>query len=161
MEGYCSTIELHPQADHSADQHAPIELVGGTFLRRNNLPTQIYLHRHTADLWWRELDSNQRRHSQRVYSPSPLATRAPLRNQSSYVTALHTSGQPASKPGDFSQIGFARTDAVYICGRSRASMLECNEISYGLQFQPASTLSMGQLPVGQLRGRILHHDGTN
>ncbi len=29
--------------------------------------------------WWRRLDSNQRRHSQRVYSPSPLATRALLR----------------------------------------------------------------------------------
>ena len=28
--------------------------------------------------WWRELDLNQRRHSQRVYSPSPLTTRAPL-----------------------------------------------------------------------------------
>lgn len=28
--------------------------------------------------WWRGLDSNQRRHSQRVYSPSPLTARAPL-----------------------------------------------------------------------------------
>ena len=28
--------------------------------------------------WWRGLDSNQRRHSQRIYSPSPLTTRAPL-----------------------------------------------------------------------------------
>src|SRR6516225_6559369 len=28
--------------------------------------------------WWRGLDSNQRRLSQRIYSPSPLATRAPL-----------------------------------------------------------------------------------
>ncbi len=28
--------------------------------------------------WWRGLDSNQRRHSQRIYSPPPLATRAPL-----------------------------------------------------------------------------------
>ena len=28
--------------------------------------------------WWRELDLNQRRHSQRIYSPSPLTTRASL-----------------------------------------------------------------------------------
>ena len=27
-------------------------------------------------MWWARLDSNQGRHSQRVYSPSPLATRA-------------------------------------------------------------------------------------
>ncbi len=31
--------------------------------------------------WWRGLDSNQRRLSQRIYSPSPLATRAPLRSK--------------------------------------------------------------------------------
>jgi hypothetical protein len=30
-------------------------------------------------VWWRGLDSNQRRLSQRIYSPSPLTTRAPLR----------------------------------------------------------------------------------
>ncbi len=30
--------------------------------------------------WWRRLDSNQRRLSQRIYSPSPLTTRALLRN---------------------------------------------------------------------------------
>ena len=39
-------------------------------------------HRHIAygrcTGWWRGLDSNQRRHSQRVYSPSPLTARAPL-----------------------------------------------------------------------------------
>jgi hypothetical protein len=32
-----------------------------------------------AEGWWRGLDSNQRRRSQRIYSPSPLTTRAPLR----------------------------------------------------------------------------------
>ena len=30
------------------------------------------------DEWWRELDLNQRRLSQRIYSPSPLTTRASL-----------------------------------------------------------------------------------
>ena len=29
-------------------------------------------------IWWRGLDLNQRRHSQRVYSPSLLTTQAPL-----------------------------------------------------------------------------------
>jgi hypothetical protein len=43
--------------------------------------------------WWRGLDSNQRRLSQRIYSPSPLATRAPLQTRKrgksrvGYVTA--------------------------------------------------------------------------
>ncbi len=42
-------------------------------------------HKKIAQIWWRRLDSNQRRHSQRVYSPSPLATRALLRA----ITKLH------------------------------------------------------------------------
>ena len=29
-------------------------------------------------IWWREKDSNLRRRSQRIYSPSPLAARDPL-----------------------------------------------------------------------------------
>src|SRR5690606_19380730 len=51
LEGCCSTIELHPHPTHDP-----------------------------RPSWWRGLDSNQRRHSQRIYSPSPLATRAPLRD---------------------------------------------------------------------------------
>jgi hypothetical protein len=38
--------------------------------------------------WWRGLDSNQRRHSQRVYSPSLLTTQAPLRNASFCFSSL-------------------------------------------------------------------------
>ena len=48
--------------------------------------------------WWRGLDSNQRRHSQRIYSPSPLATRAPLRGHRKIDTGPETVGnlrQPA------------------------------------------------------------------
>ena len=42
--------------------------------------------------WWRGLDSNQRRLSQRIYSPSPLATRAPLpreKDQRNHNTTLN------------------------------------------------------------------------
>ena len=38
-------------------------------------------------IWWRGLDSNQRRHSQRIYSPPPLATRAPLQSLAARRTA--------------------------------------------------------------------------
>src|SRR5690606_25528367 len=46
LEGCCSTIELYPRTLNSIRQ------------------------------WWRKLDLNQRRLSQRIYSPSPLTTRA-------------------------------------------------------------------------------------
>src|SRR5215207_1646300 len=46
LEGCCSTIELYPRAIDPGAE------------------------------WWKELDLNQRRLSQRIYSPSPLTTRA-------------------------------------------------------------------------------------
>ena len=60
MEGYCSTIELHPP-DHLQDQRLRAE--------------------HTARLQWGVQDSNLRRLSQRIYSPSPLTTRETPRTQ--------------------------------------------------------------------------------
>ena len=41
--------------------------------------------------WWRGLDSNQRRLSQRIYSPPPLTTRAPLLFHRTCPTQISTS----------------------------------------------------------------------
>jgi hypothetical protein len=62
--------------------------------------------------WWRELDSNQRRHSQRVYSPSPLAARASLRNQR-IAPIIATSANIS-----------AQSERVYIFGQSDPSMAD-------------------------------------
>ncbi len=59
LEGCCTTIVLYPRLS--------ILSVPQDF--RNCGPQKT---------WWRRLDSNQRRHSQRIYSPPPLATRALL-----------------------------------------------------------------------------------
>ena len=79
LEGCCSTIELHPPVaiwlNHPA-QPGTQPMSGGFG-------------------WWRELDSNQRRHSQRVYSPSPLATRASLRPKTEPTTPCAKQGQNA------------------------------------------------------------------
>jgi hypothetical protein len=69
LEGCCSTIELHPHPPTVAWSAPKSEAARRTLLA--SLPGQ----------WWRELDLNQRRHSQRIYSqriysPSPLTTRA-------------------------------------------------------------------------------------
>ena len=60
LEGYCSTIELHPP-DHLQDQR--------------------FRAGHPALLQWGVQDSNLRRLSQRIYSPSPLTTRETPRTQ--------------------------------------------------------------------------------
>src|SRR6185312_8266200 len=68
LEGCCSTIELHP-LNPSSSLHCLLRLL---------------------DHWWRGLVSNQRRRSQRIYSPSPLTTRAPLHFQfSNWHNGLH------------------------------------------------------------------------
>src|SRR5690625_4175862 len=60
LEGWGSPSELHPHANliQYLEPHLPLSI---------------------CRQWWRGLDLNQRRRSQRIYSPPPLTTRAPLR----------------------------------------------------------------------------------
>src|SRR5215218_5205654 len=71
LEGCCSTIELHPRQ--------------ARLPRRNGHEKPGHRSAASVERWWRGLDSNQRRLSQRIYSPSPLTTRAPLRTGSTGV----------------------------------------------------------------------------
>ena len=58
--------------------------------------------------WWRELDSNQRRHSQRIYSPSPLATRASLHKHTKIKKPSKTGGKPLFFASHHTKIEHAR-----------------------------------------------------
>ena len=50
-------------------------------------------------IWWRGLDSNQRRLSQRIYSPSPLTARAPLRMSTKPRLSRRYNGKTPSAAG--------------------------------------------------------------
>ncbi len=86
LEGFCSTIELHPPGTfekNSLPHHNP---------RIRKLPdTQHtksrYLHpqKHLQKTWWRGKDSNLRRLSQQIYSLPPLTAREPLRTKPTII----------------------------------------------------------------------------
>jgi hypothetical protein len=57
LEGFSSTIELHPQNQLPAAQSTTVK--------------QLHMQNRT---WWREKDSNLRRQSRQIYSLIPLAT---------------------------------------------------------------------------------------
>jgi hypothetical protein len=91
LEGCCSTIELHPQPRcFSARLFWHSRLLKATASEAMRwLP---------ARQWWRGLDLNQRRHSQRIYSPSPLTTRAPLRTAAGAMQRGIKAKRPPGQP---------------------------------------------------------------
>lgn len=102
LEGCCSTTELYPP-------------------RVSGLPGRQ---------WWRGLDSNQRRLSQRIYSPSPLTTRAPLQSATGAMQrgtptgSKTTSSSPKSAKGLMAarSVGVNRAAGVFrSCSASAAT----------------------------------------
>jgi hypothetical protein len=80
LEGCCSTTELYPRISPE-NRYA----LFGPRLCVSGLPGRQ---------WWRGLDLNQRRHSQRIYSPSPLTTRAPLQSAAGAMQRGIDASQP-------------------------------------------------------------------
>ena len=72
---------------------------GRTIIRRGCRPSGSVGIRSAQQIWWRGLDSNQRRHSQRIYSPPPLATRAPLQSLAPRRTAKTAPRSDAEQDG--------------------------------------------------------------
>ena len=106
LEGCCSTIELHPHSNRLNTPAARAEEVAGdrtagTLLLPGTGETgPALLRAHRDDGWWRGLDLNQRRQSQRIYSPSPLTTRAPLHNDARHRGPSCRSRKASSRTGD-------------------------------------------------------------
>ncbi len=65
LEGFCSTIELHPPCPPS----------------RYENPAHSPRGRSLINSWWRGKDSNLRRQSRQIYSLLPLTAREPLRTK--------------------------------------------------------------------------------
>ena len=90
LEGFCSTIELHPHLAIDLDMNQPSLITRSTkaifplnqVCRRRDLKISDRL------IWWRGKDSNLRRQSRQIYSLIPLATREPLQTKPLIVNAF-------------------------------------------------------------------------
>ena len=72
LEGFCSTIELHPRLPPLLSSLARIS-------PSNPLP--LNQPKQGPSFWWRGKDSNLRRQSRQIYSLIPLTAREPLRTK--------------------------------------------------------------------------------
>ena len=75
LEGFCSTIELHPH--YLRIMYVAITARTSSHINSpNNLYGSHYSSIHST--WWRGKDSNLRRQSRQIYSLIPLTAREPL-----------------------------------------------------------------------------------
>jgi hypothetical protein len=84
LEGFCSTIELHPPGTsdkNSLPHHNPR-------IRKHPDTQQIQALTAANKTWWRGKDSNLRRLSQQIYSLPPLTAREPLRTKPTIILGL-------------------------------------------------------------------------
>ena len=87
LEGFCSTIELHPRKSWCrpcSQATGGSNGAGGRLHRRPTYPSDpaqspnLMINRSKLKFWWRGLDSNQRTQRGQIYSLLPLTTRPPL-----------------------------------------------------------------------------------
>ena len=93
LEGFCSTIELHPpDTFEKTPCHTTIRESANNPKQPNTQHTKSrHLHpqKHLQKTWWRGKDSNLRRLSQQIYSLPPLTTWVPARN-AMYEKSIYT-----------------------------------------------------------------------
>ena len=89
LEGFCSTIELHPpDTFEKTPCHTTIRESANNPKQPNTQHTKSrHLHpqKHLQKTWWRGKDSNLRRLSQQIYSLPPLTAREPLRTKPTII----------------------------------------------------------------------------
>ncbi len=84
LEGFCSTIELHPRSFRGGDLPT---LKKWTLIYFSQHFTFTQKHFYNFS-WWREKDSNLRRLSRQIYSLIPLTAREPLQTEPTIMNTL-------------------------------------------------------------------------
>src|SRR5438045_8602493 len=88
LEGFCSTIELHPRSVATGVSSRVTDVRDSG--NRSFLPqcttscSQLPITRSPTPDWWRGKDSNLRRQSRQIYSLLPLTAREPLRRNARF-----------------------------------------------------------------------------
>ncbi len=85
LEGFCSTIELHPPCTSEKLPATPQSRESANTPTHNDEQTKKPGTYRCKKTWWRGKDSNLRRLSQQIYSLPPLTAREPLRTKPTII----------------------------------------------------------------------------